>query len=45
MNKFDNLESRFINGDEKNFLDRDIDIAQQGLEGGLSEKTVAKGMA
>lgn len=35
MNKFDNL-------DEKNFLDRDLDIAQQGLEGGLSEKTVAK---
>ncbi len=34
MNKFDNL-------DEKNFLDRDLDIAQQGLEGGLSEKTVA----
>lgn len=42
MNKFDNLESRFINGDEKKFLDRDIDIAQQGLEGGLSEKIVAK---
>lgn len=42
MNKFDNFELRFRNGDDKKFLDRDVDIAQQGLEGGLSEKTVAK---
>ena len=42
MDKFDNLESRFLKSDDKIFLDRDVDIAQQGLEGGLSEKTVAK---
>ena len=42
MNKFDNFELRFRNGNDKKFLDRDVDIAQQGLEGGLSEKTVAK---
>ena len=42
MDKFDNLESRFLKSDGKIFLDRDVDIAQQGLEGGLSEKTVAK---
>lgn len=42
MDKFDSLELRFRNSGETNFSDRDIDIAQQGLEGGLSEKTVAK---
>ena len=28
--------------DYRSFLDSDIDIALKGLEGGLSEKTVAK---
>ena len=42
MDKFDNFESRFLNSGDKIFVDRDIDIVQQGLEGGLPAKTVSK---
>lgn len=39
---YDTFKVIVRHGDDKKFLDRDVDIAQQGLEGGLSEKTVAK---
>ena len=42
MDKFDNFESRFLNSGDKIFVDRDIDIAQQGLEGGLRRKQSRK---